>query len=146
MFIFYLRRSHCKYVALIEDESRTRLCLWVTILLHMTMLLLLSWLGTSVNKNCIAELVPSRYGMKHVPRPLVEREMVWLCYTSLLYHSAFSAPVLLANYTNIEQMGCVVWLSCIDPHRQRIIARPSLTILYQWFTFLAGYTIHNNEI
>ena len=28
-----------------------------------------TWLGTSVDKKCIAELVPSGYNMKHVPRP-----------------------------------------------------------------------------
>jgi hypothetical protein len=27
-----------------------------------------TWLGTSVDKKCIAELVPSGYSMKHVPR------------------------------------------------------------------------------
>jgi len=53
-------------------------------------------LRTSVNKKCIAELVPSGYSMKYVPRPVVEREVVWLYSTSLLYHSTFSAPVQLA--------------------------------------------------
>ena len=66
-----------------------------------------TWLGTSVEKKCIAELVPSGYSMKQVPpAPVVERELVSLCYTSLLYHFTFSAPVLLASTQILKHELC----------------------------------------
>ena len=56
-----------------------------------------TWLGTSVDKKCIGELVPSGYTMRHVPRSGSRNGGgVALLYKSA-YHSASMAPVLLAT-------------------------------------------------
>ena len=111
-----------------------------------------TWLGTSVDKKCIAELVSSGYSMKHVLHPDSRKGGG----VALLYKSTISFRLLgsstTANYTNFEHMDCVlntaemtVRLAVVNrPHCQKIIARPSLT---PWTsTFLVKYTTHNNEI
>ena len=57
-----------------------------------------TWLGTSVDKKCICELVPSGYTLRHVPPvPAAEMEVVWHCFISLPHHPASMAPVPLAT-------------------------------------------------
>ena len=65
-----------------------------------------TWLGTSVDKKCIGELVPSGYTMKHVPR----RGSRIGGGVALLYKSAISSRLhgssTAGNYTNYEHMDC----------------------------------------
>ena len=62
--------------------------------------------GTSVDKKCIGELVPSGYTMKHVPRPGSRN----VGSVALLYKSAISFRLhgssTAADYTNFEHMDC----------------------------------------
>jgi len=132
MFNFW--RSLCKCVALINPKSIKNKALslsdYIVTQDFDIFALTETWLGTSVGKKCIAELVPSGYRKKHV----VEREVVWLCYTSLLYHSAVSAQVL----------GLAVMYRVPSPSKDNCSIIPDF--LEQWSTFLVAYTTHNNEI
>ena len=152
-----LWRSLCKYVALTQDQSRTRPCLWVTILLHRTMILLLSqrhgwghlWTRNALSSWSLLDIAWNMY-----PDPVVEREVVWLYYASLLYHSTFSAPVLLAIIQTLntwtvfwirERWRCV-WLSWNRPPPSKDNCSTIPDFLDQWSTFLSGYTTNNNAI
>jgi len=61
-----------------------------------------TWLGTSVDKKCIAELVPSGYSMKHVPRPGSRKGGgVALLYKSTILFRLLGSSTT-GNYTNFN--------------------------------------------
>ena len=92
-----------------------------------------TWLGTSVDKKWIGELVPSGYTMKHVPRPGSRNGGG----VALLYKSAISFHLhgcsTAGDYTNFEHMDCdlntgdtAVRLAVYRPARR--VSTPTITV------------------
>ena len=113
-----------------------------------------TWLGTSVDKKCIGELVPSGYTMKHAPRPGSRNGGG----VALLYKSAISFRLhgssTAGDYTNFEHIDCDLNMGDTTV-RLAVVYRPptskynGLTLpefFEQWCTFLAGYTTHAGEM
>ena len=82
-----------------------------------------TWLGTSVDKKCIGELVPSGYDFKHVPRPGRRKGGG----VALLYKSAITVRVhgssTCGDYTHFEYIDCDL---CVDDTTVRlaVVYRP----------------------
>ena len=112
-----------------------------------------TWLGASVDKKCIVELVPSGYSLKHVTRPGSRKGGG----VALLYKSTKSFCLLGSsttdNYTNFEHIDCVLntgeMTVCLAVIYRPLPSKDNCStisdILDQWSTFLAGYTTHNND-
>ena len=113
-----------------------------------------TWLGTSVDKKCIGELVPSGYKFKHVPRPGRRRGGG----VALLYKSAITVQVhgssTSSDYTHFEHMDCN--LSVDDTTvRLAVVYRPqpskenglkNSVFFEEWSAFLSKYVTHSEEI
>jgi len=66
-----------------------------------------TWLGISMDRKCIAELVPSGYNMTHVTRPGNRKGgCVALLYTSTMSFRLLDSSTT-SNYTKFEHMDYV---------------------------------------
>ena len=82
-----------------------------------------TWLGTTLDKKCIGELVPDGYKIKHCPRPGGRRAGG----IALIYKSAISFRLLGSSknrdFTQFEYMDCNLEVEGL-PLRLAVAYRP----------------------
>lgn len=113
-----------------------------------------TWLGTSVDKKCIGDLVPSGYKFRHIPRPTGKTGGG----VALLYKSGMSFRLLSSSkdgeYTHFEHMDCVI-TTCDTSVRLAVVYRPPSSkqngfknseFFNQWSLFLSDYATHDKEV
>ena len=72
-----------------------------------------TWLGSTVDKTCIGELVPSGYVMKHVPRRGRHGDSVALVYKSTISRRLLSSS-RDGKFTHFEHMDCDVEIGSVS--------------------------------
>lgn len=113
-----------------------------------------TWLGTSVDKKCVGELVPSGYTMKHVPRPGSRHGGG----VAVLYKESISFKLLGSSknteYTHFEHMDCDLGMDGTS-FRLAVVYRspPSKTnglrnsvFHEEWSTFLSRFVTIPKDI
>jgi len=113
-----------------------------------------TWLGTKVDKACIAELVPTGFGIKHVPRPN-DRSGGGV---AVVYKLGLSVKLLSSSadktFTHFEHMDCQV---SVDGHALRlsVVYRPppsnvnnlrNSVFFQEWPVYLEGFTTSQLDI
>ena len=115
-----------------------------------------TWLGTTVDKTCISELVPSYYQIKHVPRSGRRGGGVALIYkNSIDIKIVESSRDTRSQFSNFEFMDCNVTINGYSL-RLAVIYRPPPTrengfktndfLEQEWPVFLSRYTTIDKNI